>query len=165
MTSSCAFSQIPQESICLVPEIFTGAIFIVYDQKDGVDPTLEGNRHVYKIPQDGILRTTVKVNFRIENNEFFFIDAKGERRKIEYLYPGGSAWSDKEYTFDKIDQTKGEVYVFSDLMGGVAVNGKDVRFRQFLIGKAQDKEKLSLEADKKAAKATGAPDVWNSLPK
>ena len=164
VTISWVISQVPRESICLIQKGFTGPVFIVFDQKNGSAPDLENGRHVYKIPVDGILKTTVKGNFDIQENEFFYIDSQGMRTKIEYLNPSGGAWKDEKYSFDNIDKTKDEIFVFNDEMGGVEVNGKDVRFRQFLIGKPRDAEKLYLESNKKIAKTTGALDIWNNPP-
>jgi len=150
--SGCVFSQEVGESICLLPKGFEGPVFIIFGQKDGLNPTVENGRHVYVIPSSGILKTKAEVNFRIKENEFYYLMPNGERIKIEYLYPGGNAWQDKAFTEDKVDLNKDEIYVFSDVMGSTTdKQGKEVRFRQFLVGKLKDKLKLHSESERKVS--------------
>ncbi|MBX3297685.1 MAG: hypothetical protein KF762_18450 [Acidobacteria bacterium] len=156
---SCLFTQDAGESICLIPEGYEGPVFIIFGQKNGHPPKIEDGRRVYVIPDDGVLKTTAEVNFRIDNNKFYYVSPDGKRRRIEYLFPGGKAWVDKPYTEDKIDISKDEVYVFSDLMGGVTnTMGKEVRFRQFLVGKPKEKLQLHMESERKISLLTGALD-------
>lgn len=148
-----------QESKVLIPKGYEGPVFIIFDQENGVQPGLEDNVHVYKILPDGILKTTVKVNYQFEKHEFFYVDDNGNRTEIPYLYPSG--WGEGEKTFENIDYSKEEIYVFSDEMGATEKNGKTIRFRQFLIGKAKNANKLAMEAIKKTAQATDQPNIFN----
>ena len=148
---ACSFVGRSQESICLIPEGYTGAVFIIFDQKDGVEPEVEDGLHVYRILESGVLRTTAKANYRVKENQYYYAGEDGRRTRIEYLYHGGGAWEDKENTFDKVDYAKGEIFCLSDEMVSAERGGKKIYFRQFLVGRARDAERLALDGVNKAA--------------
>jgi hypothetical protein len=151
VTLSCFSFQESKESICLIPKDYTGSVFIIFDQPDGIVPEIENGRYIYRIPKDGVLRTTVQPNYRIKENDYYYVDEQGNRTKLDYLYPGGSAWKDEPHTFDNVDRASGQIFCMMDEIGSTNKSGKVIHWRQFLVGTAKDAERLALERDKRAA--------------
>src|SRR5688572_29004245 len=81
-------NQSSQESICLIPEGLTGPVFIIFGQAGGAEPEIENGKHLYRIPRSGVLKTKVKADYRLHRHEFYYVDKRGRRTKLEYLYPG-----------------------------------------------------------------------------
>ena len=134
LMTSCANAG---ESICLIPENFTGIVLIVFDQKDGVPEEIENGLHVYRIPLSGILRTQVKASYIAESRKFYYIDNSGKRVKIEFKFPKG--WEDVDTA-----KSKNGIYCYNDEMGETAINKPNYKkFRTFLVGKLTQMDSLS----------------------
>jgi hypothetical protein len=144
---SCSYSWGSQESICLIPEGYIGPVVIVFDDENGIVPHLEKNKNVYEIPTSGILRVKAKANYQIEENVYYYVDKKGNRTNLNYLYPGGGAWKDKENNFDNVDYSKDKIFCMNDSMGRTIKNGKDISYRVFLVGKAKDVNSLEMRIE------------------
>jgi hypothetical protein len=49
-----------EQEIIIVPRNFKGYVIIIHNQKDGMPTKYEGNKRVYEIPKNGILKTQFK---------------------------------------------------------------------------------------------------------
>ncbi len=84
--SSCTIKE-QTEVIWLVPKDYKGAIGVYYDyDEEGTDIEYEGNKRVYRIPEDGILKTKFSSNVWIENSKVFYLDEFGNRSEIPFMY-------------------------------------------------------------------------------
>lgn len=121
-----------------------GTIVILFDQSDGATPTIENGFNVYKMPEDGLLKLNTKAVYDIDEQIFYYVDSKGERTKIEYLYPTSQKTSavKNQKTFDEIPVNDKTVYVMGGEMGSFNSKNGVVRFRSFEVGIASDSEKL-----------------------
>lgn len=72
-------------NILIVPKNFKGYIVIIYDQKAGLLPKRHGNKTVYEIPDDGILKVQTEVNsgWR-EPNEYYYEKIAPENKLPSY---------------------------------------------------------------------------------
>jgi hypothetical protein len=135
------------ESICLIPKDFTGAVIIIFNQKDGLPPEIENGKHVYRIPSSGILKTQVKAKYKIEGHEYYYMDSSEYRIKIPYLFPNQLNGND-------FQKNPNEVFCFNEEMGTTAENKPNQRkFRLFLIGKLIIVDSLSNVKDQIVFKA------------
>ena len=91
----------PEKESFLFPENFRGAVYVIYDQKNGEPKVYENNRRLYKIPDNGILFTQFKAEYGRIDHRYFFVDGNGKRKevlkkeewtpgKIQYESPGDS---------------------------------------------------------------------------
>ncbi len=81
--SSCA--QQGEDSIRLIPEGYQGAVLIIFNQEDGAPKEYEEGKRVYRIPENGVLKTQFKPNYGIQNHQFFYLNNKGERTEIPFV--------------------------------------------------------------------------------
>lgn len=151
-----------KESICLIPEGFTGPVFIIFSQQDGVTPNVEDGRNVYKIPADGILQTKVPVNRTVNKNEFFYVDSNNVRKPIDYLFGKAYPVEVGERSFDNIDIQTDEIFAMSDEMGTFEKEGEYVHIRQFLIGKPKNSNELHLRRIKLSSKISQIATLSNN---
>ncbi|MCP4053268.1 DUF6843 domain-containing protein [Mesoflavibacter sp. CH_XMU1422-2] len=68
----------------LIPENYTGKIKIVYGLDCGIEPKIENGRKILEIPNDGILFVKYKFKSGIIDHEYYSIDKKGEKIKLEH---------------------------------------------------------------------------------
>ncbi len=67
----------------LVPDDFSGKIKIIYGLECGIKPKLENGRRILEIPNDGILFVNYEFKSGIIDHEYYSIDKKGGRVKLE----------------------------------------------------------------------------------
>lgn len=77
--TSC--SQTVKETF-LIPSGFEGRINVVFNQPNSNPISVENGRRIYKIPRDGILITSSKLEMGILDQEYYYIDDKGNKEKI-----------------------------------------------------------------------------------
>ena len=78
--TSC--SQTVKETF-LIPSGFEGRINVVFNQPNANPITVENDRRIYKIPADGILITSSKLETGILNQEYYYVDNNGNKEKID----------------------------------------------------------------------------------
>ena len=76
-------------TVYLIPKSYLERLFIIiHEEKKGVIPLIENNKKIFLFSNDGIIISTT--NFDGEenllNNEYYLIDDKGNREKIENVY-------------------------------------------------------------------------------
>lgn len=72
----------PEKETFLFPENLRGAVYIIYDQKNGEPKVYENNRRLYQIPDNGILFTQFKAEYGRIDHRYFFVDRNGKRTEI-----------------------------------------------------------------------------------
>ena len=66
----------PSKDIFLIPQNYRGKVAIIYDQKNGENEEYEGKYRIYKIPENGILKTKFKVKgdvWNIGDAKYYFV--------------------------------------------------------------------------------------------
>lgn len=129
---SCA--QKAEHTIRLIPEGYKGAVLIIFSQKNGEPKEYEGKKRVYRIPENGVLRTQFEPNYGVQNHQFFYVNSSNSRTEIPFVLVQG-----KE-TLDEI-KNDGKTYAyFEKAIGegfGIGVDNKEYSLppaRTFYIG-------------------------------
>lgn len=78
--TSC--SQTVKETF-LIPSGFEGRINVVFNQPNSNPISVENDRRIYEIPTDGILITSSKLETGILDQEYYYVDNKGNKEKID----------------------------------------------------------------------------------
>lgn len=68
--------------IFLIPAGFHGKVRVIFDKPCGLTELMEGKKRIYTIPNSGILITQFKSEFGIINQEYYYVDANGNRTLI-----------------------------------------------------------------------------------
>jgi hypothetical protein len=79
----------PEKELFLIPARFEGVFRIVYGKECGIEPEYENERRVLKIPEDGILVIKPKFKEGTLDHEYYLIDERGNRRKLDRTYDWG----------------------------------------------------------------------------
>jgi hypothetical protein len=87
-------------AIFLIPDNFHGDLYVVYDQAHGTDQEFDGMSRLYRIPKTGILFTKFKPETSTADQEYFYVDAGGNRRKLMEETSGdfNGPWTSKNNT-------------------------------------------------------------------
>jgi hypothetical protein len=67
----------------LIPSGFEGRINVVFNQPNSNPISVENDRRIYEIPTDGILITSSKLEMGILDQEYYYVDNKGNKAKID----------------------------------------------------------------------------------
>jgi hypothetical protein len=73
-----------EPEIFLIPNSYKGKVRIIFNQNCGEPKKYEGERRVFKIPNDGILLTQFKDEQGFINQSFYVLE-NGRRKRIEQL--------------------------------------------------------------------------------
>lgn len=68
----------------LIPSDYQGTLRIIYAEKCGIKPKEENGREVFEFQKNGLIILTADNDYRIEN-DFYLIDDKGKRRKVNQI--------------------------------------------------------------------------------
>ncbi|GEM_PF-4478676 len=87
------FSHSP--SICLLPEGYTGEVYIVFDQPNGAEEEYDGNSRVYRIPTTGVLFTRFSPENYTHEQQYYFASSSGNKQRIISISSGdfNEPWS------------------------------------------------------------------------
>ncbi len=130
LLSSC--SQKAEPETYLIPASYAGKVNILLNEKNGVAKKYEGGRRVYEIPADGILVSQFKVNDGFIDREYYSVDAKGKRTRLEvfkykHREDGSIEWIVKD---------KKEKGVFNDGISGQyssTASSRAVSYQEFTV--------------------------------
>ena len=137
--SGCTIQLQPE--VFEIPESHKGCVMVVFDQCDGQDEEIEGNKRVYTIPESGILETKFSPLGRGIADITLYSMKDGRRHsEIEVWFPNSATKPDNYYM---INGENGKFYEIKD--GGL---GRSVTFRVFAIGKPDEMDSLRTERDK-----------------
>jgi hypothetical protein len=84
--SIVTFYSMSSYNIFLIPKGYIGRILIVHGCKDGAKKEFEGRYRLYKIPQNGILKTQFNFagsSFDHLHSKYFYIDKNNNREPIQ----------------------------------------------------------------------------------
>lgn len=109
-TFSCAQEK-GEDSIRLIPEDYVGPVVIIFNQSDGEPAKYEGNKRVYEIPKNGILKTQFTKNIGYQKNEFYYVSNEGKRTNIEYI-------SIQKDSINSNNIKKNKIYAFAEEYSG-----------------------------------------------
>lgn len=76
----------PEKETYLIPNDFEGEFRVVYGEMCGINPPFENDRRVLNIPENGILIIQPKFEAGTIDHEYFLVDKKGNRKKINRLW-------------------------------------------------------------------------------
>jgi hypothetical protein len=138
--------QEPQVWVTLIPENYTGAVYIIFNQQDGAEPEVENGKYIYRIPGSGILKTKAKFDNHVHLKEFYYISDKGERRKLDYLYPTGGPHLGGVRTIDDVDESSDDIFCTLDELITSNRGGGKIYVRQFLVGKVRDIDRMAAKS-------------------
>ena len=90
----CLFSKLSNaqkgaKSSFIIPKGYQGFIIIIYDQPNNVKLPTTKQERIYKIPNNGILLTKSKNNFKPAYIEFYYTDSLNKVIKMEKLPSDG----------------------------------------------------------------------------
>jgi len=109
--TSCA--QEAENTIRLIPEGYKGSVLIIFNQEDGLPKEYEGDKRVYRIPKNGILKTKFKPNYGIQKHQFFYVNSNNERSEIPFINMQDKAVlnkiTDEEKMYIYFEETLGKV--------------------------------------------------------
>ena len=71
-----------EDTITLIPEDYVGPVLIIYNQDNGAKKEYEDGKRVYRIPENGILKTQFTENYGVQYNDYFYVDSNGNREKL-----------------------------------------------------------------------------------
>ncbi|MFC3160451.1 DUF6843 domain-containing protein [Chryseobacterium arachidis] len=81
--NSCRGSR-PEPEIYLIPTSYRGKVNVIFNQAKGQEIMYEGDKRVYRIPENGILLTKAKPEYGFIRHEYHFVDSSGKRTLIKY---------------------------------------------------------------------------------
>jgi hypothetical protein len=73
--------------IFLIPDEYRGQVVIEYGVQNGAEKEFEGKWRVYRIPNNGHLKTkfTIKGNsIRLSGSKYFYVDKSGNRKELNH---------------------------------------------------------------------------------
>ncbi|MBL3655330.1 DUF6843 domain-containing protein [Fulvivirga sediminis] len=126
----CIFIQVnkPSDDVFIIPANFSGTIVLIYRQEDGAKKEYENRKRIYRIPQNGILKTQFDLKGESAKfGEYYFLTDNGDIVKIEFF----------PYNQPFPDSTK--IYVYNwDLGSASGSDGNKFSYQQVTIGAKTD---------------------------
>tara|TARA_R110001632_G_scaffold20370_1_gene61046 strand:- start:69 stop:518 length:450 start_codon:yes stop_codon:yes gene_type:complete len=98
-----------ENTLTLIPENYTGTIKIWFNQKNGIDKKYEGDKRVYEIPENGILKTKFSPQFGYHFPEYYYVSKSGKRSEIKLILDLNKK------ALDTINKNKIYVYQFMSM--------------------------------------------------
>lgn len=80
-----------KEVIVLIPDGYEGGVIVAFDRSDGKPEEWEGNKRLYRIPEDGLLETKFSPPNKLQEvAQFYYFDSRGNRSKLvpDYMDSG-----------------------------------------------------------------------------
>jgi hypothetical protein len=74
-----------EDTITLISEGYQGPVVIVLNQKGGQEKVYEGEKRIYKIPENGVLQTQFQEEYGLQSNKFYYVSKEGNRSEIKWL--------------------------------------------------------------------------------
>jgi len=147
LLASCEHYCEPE--IFLIPENYKGTIYIIYNQKDGVDKEYENGKRVYRIPSNGILLTKFRDEYGIINQEYYYLTKDNTRRRLTIM---DTRDFNEEWTLQKNphEPSRDSLAIFNPATTGtMGDKNEEYKFQQTFIGTYNDIKKERREIDHK----------------
>lgn len=116
-----------ENEIHSLPNGYTGPVFIILGAEDGSPPEYEDGARLYRIPQNGILKTQFSPIEDYRDISFYYRKENGERRKIP------SGFADSNISSDSVQVLT--------MQSGWIGQGK-TSFIRYIVGREENKEEL-----------------------
>ena len=112
----------PSDDIFLIPDGYRGKVIIIYGQENGTPEEYENDKRVYRIPNNGLLRTRFYIKGNsVKTGEHYFVDKDGKRTKIDLTIFG-----------DTTDTTS--VLVWGSSLGNATdTNSNKFHYQDFIV--------------------------------
>lgn len=122
------------EDIFIIPEQFKGIITVVYGQENGSEKEFEDRKRLYRIPENGLLKTQFELKgASFTFGEYYFEANQGQRTKIE------------SFAYDNPFPDSLEIYVHQWKFATVFdSNGNEFKYQQSTIGAKSDSFKTDI---------------------
>lgn len=118
----------PSDDIFIIPENYKGVVRVIYDQKDGAVEEFEEDKRVYRIPNNGILKTRFKVKGNSIKEGVYYYENDEKERVIIKTYYGAKP---------VLDSTA--IYVHHGVSGTrTNKDGKTIYYKEVIIGTEGD---------------------------
>ncbi|MES2766550.1 MAG: hypothetical protein V4642_11810 [Bacteroidota bacterium] len=134
---SCLFvhcANRAENCIYLIPKGFTGNVVIVFGQKNGEQIEYKNEKRLYRIPENGVLKTKFQKKYGIANMYFLRESSLKENDTIKYMNPA-------DWNNIKLDSSKIAVW---NLQSGNKLIGKEkVHFELLTIGQIKKSDSIS----------------------
>ena len=142
--TSCAQKK-AEDTIRLIPEGYIGPVLVIFNQKNGEPKEYEGDKRVYRIPKNGVLRTQFEPNYGVQHHQYFYIDRNGSRSEIRFV-----AVQDKDSLANIVDKSKIYAYREQAIGEGLQVISEEDKqvlppARSFYIGHLTNTENTARE--------------------
>lgn len=114
----------PKQELYLIPYGYRGKVNVVFNQSKGAPVKYEKEKRVYKIPINGILLISSKMEVGIVERKFYTVDSLGRRSFL------------KTFNDDNFHGDKAEVGVFYDGTVGVygnSDNEEPLDYQEFVV--------------------------------
>ena len=108
--TGCA--QQGDDTIRLIPEGYMGTVLIIFNQEDGTPKEYDNGKRIYRIPENGILKTQFEPNYGSQKNQFFYENDIGERKEITFVNVENDEYlkiARSDDTFAYLEYTLGKV--------------------------------------------------------
>lgn len=124
------FIQVTKASddIFIIPANFKGTIAVIYGQENGTEKEYENSKRLYRIPQNGILKTQFELKGETVNfGEYYYLTDNGQRVRIE------------SFPYDKPFPDSTKIYVHNWQLGNASDSeGNNFTYQQATIGTKTD---------------------------
>jgi hypothetical protein len=127
-----------EKEILILPKNFTGYIIIVYNQNNGSPAKLENGKRVYRIPEDGILKSQFSNNTGWKDLPEFYYERIEKANQIPFKIDY------KDISVDSVVAYGGTSGVANKDLAGKEV----VRFVEYYVGNKQQIDSAYQKAEK-----------------
>ncbi len=138
---ACVSFSKPTEITYLIPEGFTGGVIIVFNQPDGITPeTTQDGTIIFRVPKDGLIKVKQPLEKTVYKLNYYFVDEKGNKTRIEYLHPQYSVKNPNDPSWRNTDEvteeeSKNEVFASDYRTTNFNVSKGRVYINSFIIEK------------------------------
>lgn len=127
-----------KEEVFILPQNFKGIVVIAYDQKDGLDDTIEDGKFIYRIPQNGVMKLKRKEVTTLSKSWYYFEDEQGKRTILDFCFP----------PCEEMKNNPDKFFAYGKSNGGFENAGEQLEMTTFFVGTSHDTDSLN-RADEK----------------
>lgn len=120
----------------LIPDGYTGYVYIVQSDTHGEPEQHEDGRRLYRIPSDGLLLTRFGSNDGIIDAQYFYVRADGSRQEITADYVAG----------DGPSAGRADTAVTIQHLSTGVIGNANVPFQQYFVGTESDMDEWDYRA-------------------
>lgn len=144
LVCACSFLRANSLGVTyLIPSNFEGPVIILYDQRDGVVPPIDGGRYMITVPQSGVVNTRLPPGAFDEVPLFFVVTEDGHRESIELLFRWGPEYPYGRRTKKDLSEAeRSQRFAMYYDRGNFSSRQGSVSYSVFLFGKQLDENQL-----------------------